>query len=258
MRAFLSGMPECKIGLNNIQIITSNPDRQGNVDSTLPPEGMVGLEDVQFHPCVKLNSFDSDKTISFIPPDGEFLLMKYRTNDHVQLPFRVNVAVNDSSPSRVEYQVSVKSTFPSSMNAQKVVIRIPTPQNTASTTLNYTKGKAKYKGAENAILWKMAVFEGQQLASMNATAILVDTSSSSLGDSSISKKSWTRPPITLDFEVLMFTSSGLLIRYLKVFEKSNYETVRWVRYDACFDLDLDVYYILYYESLQNRKNKQKN
>jgi hypothetical protein len=28
----------------------------------------------------------------------------------------------------------------------------------------------------------------------------------------------------------MFTSSGLLVRYLKVFEKSNYSSVKWVRY----------------------------
>ena len=28
----------------------------------------------------------------------------------------------------------------------------------------------------------------------------------------------------------MFTSSGLLVRFLKVFEKNNYNSVKWVRY----------------------------
>lgn len=28
----------------------------------------------------------------------------------------------------------------------------------------------------------------------------------------------------------MFTSSGLLVRFLKVFERSNYQSVKWVRY----------------------------
>jgi AP-2 complex subunit mu-1 len=28
----------------------------------------------------------------------------------------------------------------------------------------------------------------------------------------------------------MFTASGLLVRYLKVFEKSGYNSVKWVRY----------------------------
>ena len=39
--------------------------------------GSVTLEDCQFHQCVKLGKFDSDRTISFIPPDGEFELMRY-------------------------------------------------------------------------------------------------------------------------------------------------------------------------------------
>lgn len=30
--------------------------------------------------------------------------------------------------------------------------------------------------------------------------------------------------------VVMFTASGLLVRFLKVFEKSNYQSVKWVRY----------------------------
>lgn len=41
---------------------------------------------------------------------------------------------------------------------------------------------------------------------------------------------WARPPIDVDFQVLMFTSSGLIVRFLKVFEKSNYTSIKWVRY----------------------------
>ena len=44
------------------------------------------------------------------------------------------------------------------------------------------------------------------------------------------RKAWSRPPINVDFQVLMFTSSGLLVRFLKVFERSNYQSVKWVRY----------------------------
>ena len=28
----------------------------------------------------------------------------------------------------------------------------------------------------------------------------------------------------------MFTASGLMVRFLKIFEKSNYNSVKWVRY----------------------------
>ena len=37
----------------------------------------IELADITFHQCVKLGKFDVDRTISFVPPDGEFILMKY-------------------------------------------------------------------------------------------------------------------------------------------------------------------------------------
>lgn len=47
----------------------------------------VELEDVKFHQCVRLSRFENDRTISFIPPDGEFELMSYRLNTHVSVLF---------------------------------------------------------------------------------------------------------------------------------------------------------------------------
>ncbi|KAF9689684.1 hypothetical protein SADUNF_Sadunf01G0117900 [Salix dunnii] len=44
------------------------------------------------------------------------------------------------------------------------------------------------------------------------------------------KKTWMRPPIQIEFQVPMFTASGLRVRFLKVWEKSGYNTMEWVRY----------------------------
>jgi AP-2 complex subunit mu-1 len=55
------------------------------------------------------------------------------------------------------------------------------------------------------------------------------------------RKQWSRPPIGMEFAIVMFTSSGLLVRYLKVIEKSGYRyrgvgeeadgsSVKWVKY----------------------------
>jgi Adaptor complexes medium subunit family len=40
--------------------------------------------------------------VSFVPPDGEFELMNYRTSDNIQLPFRVLPSVSEPSRNRVE------------------------------------------------------------------------------------------------------------------------------------------------------------
>lgn len=70
MKSFLSGMPELKLGLNDKVLLEARG---------LATKGKaVEMEDVRFHQCVRLARFENDRTISFIPPDGEFELMSYR------------------------------------------------------------------------------------------------------------------------------------------------------------------------------------
>ena len=75
--------------------------------------------------------------------------------------------VREISRQKMEVRIVVKSTFAAGLFGQKIEIKIPTPKNTASVQLLCMKGKAKYKAAENAIIWKMKVF----------TVSLFDTSS---------------------------------------------------------------------------------
>lgn len=49
----------------------------------------VELEDVKFHQCVRLSRFENDRTISFIPPDGDSELMSYRLNTTVSTCSRI-------------------------------------------------------------------------------------------------------------------------------------------------------------------------
>ena len=44
---------------------------------------LIELDDLQFHQCVRLHKFSSEKVIEFTPPDGEFELVKYRVSDNV-------------------------------------------------------------------------------------------------------------------------------------------------------------------------------
>lgn len=36
----------------------------------------IAIDDCQFHQCVKLSKFETEHSISFVPPDGEFELMR--------------------------------------------------------------------------------------------------------------------------------------------------------------------------------------
>lgn len=227
MRAYLSGTPECKFGLNDRLLLDNDGqqslpsgNRQGS-KATKAAAGSVTLEDCQFHQCVKLGKFDSDRIISFVPPDGEFELMRYRATENVNLPFKVHAIVNEVGKTKVEYSIGVRANFGSKLFATNVVVRIPTPLNTARITERCTQGKAKYEPSENNIVWKIGRFTGQSEFVLSAEAELT---------SMTNQKAWSRPPLSMNFSLLMFTSSGLLVRYLKVFEKSNYSSVKWVRY----------------------------
>lgn len=234
LKVHLSGQPECKFGLNDSLTL----DTAGNGDSydggsgdhngsedygerNMANAGAVKLEDCQFHQCVRLDDFDNDRIISFIPPDGEFELMRYRSVENINLPFRVIAQVTEMGRVKVDYEITVRGNFKPKLYATDIVIRVPTPLNTTDTTCSTTSGKAKYEPSVNQIVWKINRFSGGSEYSLRATAQLTATTV---------LKPWSRPPISMDFSLSMFTSSGILVRYLKIFEKANYSTVKWVRY----------------------------
>ena len=78
MKCYLSGMPELRLGLND-KVMFESTGRTSRGKS-------IEMEDVKFHQCVRLSRFENDRTISFIPPDGEFELMSYRLNSQVLSP----------------------------------------------------------------------------------------------------------------------------------------------------------------------------
>ncbi|KAI9791995.1 MAG: hypothetical protein M1816_003264 [Peltula sp. TS41687] len=223
MRAYLTGTPECKFGLNDRLLLdgdnlTLPSGNRAGAKATRAAAGSVTLEDCQFHQCVKLGKFDADRIISFVPPDGEFELMRYRATENVNLPFKVHAIVNEVGKTKVEYSIAIKANYGSKLFATNVIVRVPTPLNTAKITERTSQGKAKYEPEHNNIVWKIPRFTGQSEYVLSAEAILT---------SMTNQKAWSRPPLSLNFSLLMFTSSGLLVRYLKVFEKSNYSSVKW-------------------------------
>lgn len=57
----------------------------GNTDNDATRTGkpVVVIDDCQFHQCVKLSKFETEHSISFIPQDGEFELMRYDLNYYI-------------------------------------------------------------------------------------------------------------------------------------------------------------------------------
>ena len=81
--------------------IMANAKLSGMPDLTLIFTNPRLLDDVSFHPCVRYAVFESDRILSFIPPDGEFELMSYRLNTSVKPLIWVTPIVERHKGSRV-------------------------------------------------------------------------------------------------------------------------------------------------------------
>lgn len=216
MKSFLSGMPELKLGLNDKLMFEATGRSTSRIKA-------VELEDIKFHQCVRLARFENDRTISFIPPDGEFELMSYRLNTQVKPLIWVEAVVEPHSHSRIEYMIKTKSQFKSRSIANNVEIIIPVPADVDTPSFKASIGTVTYFPDRNAIIWTIKQFSGTKEYLMRAHFGLPSISSDDGGDK------W-KAPIEVKFEIPYFTVSGLQVRYLKIIEKSGYQALPWVRY----------------------------
>ena len=257
------------------------------------PEVLIGgmidhhgyaLQDVSFHQCVNLGRYNTEKVVSFVPPDGEFELMKYRCNENISLPFRVLPVINELGRTRLEVKVAVKSAFNDKLFALNVVLTIPMPDNTARADIQPSQG-GEQGGTDSSCMgqrWSMRLqasdarhiaMQGRQ--SMMPKSMPWSGRSSALmgsgnthfqqvlsgwqpperkshGEGHPSQCHSRRVPMCwqhetcaaccqwpvrlkkdsdsgLNMQVPMFSSSGLRVQYLKVWEKSSYKVDKWVR-----------------------------
>jgi AP-1 complex subunit mu len=215
MKSFLSGMPELKLGLND-RIAAAGGGGGKSVE----------LEDIKFHQCVRLSRFEQDRTIAFIPPDGDFELMSYRISAGVQGKslIGVEVVVDRSRKTKLEYMVKVRSNFKSRSIANDVEISIPVASD-ADTPQFKTSGigSAKYEPEKDVFVWSIKQLQGQKEYIMTGTFGLPSVEAEN-------RDIFMKKPVNVKFEIPYFTVSGLTVRYLKIVEKSGYHALPWVRY----------------------------
>ena len=275
MRSFLSGMPELKLGLNDKALFDAQgrtgPKKAVEMEARagggiaccmlpvvhappLTPRPSPPFQDIKFHQCVRLARFENDRTISFIPPDGEFELMSYRLNTTVKPLIWVETVIETHGRSRVEYNVKARTQFKSRSAANNVDIYIPVPHDVDSPAFKATMGTATYVPDLDAIKWTVRQvrrglvvvagcapgwgvgnaanpipppfpqFYGGKEALLRATFGLPSVSAEDDGDN------WRKRNVKVSFEVPYYSVSGIQVRYLKITDKSGYTALPWVRY----------------------------
>jgi len=92
LKSFLSGMPECRLGLNSAG------------------------EDAVFPQFVNTSKWADERVVSFVPPDGEFAVMSYRCSEGIDMPFSVKTNV-------VEARTSLKARLSGRVGNEACAVR---------------------------------------------------------------------------------------------------------------------------------------
>ncbi|KAK4536793.1 hypothetical protein CDCA_CDCA09G2818 [Cyanidium caldarium] len=224
IKCFLSGMPELKLGLNDKLQLQRSGNTAGGGGGTATAAGAVELEDVKFHQCVRLDRFESERVILFVPPDGEFELMTYRVSGaHIKPLFLIDSTV-EMSAHKMEYLVRARSQYPSKHTANKVRVYVPAPEDADSPRFKASLGRVKYVPERDALLWQVKHFPGSKEAHLQGAFGLPSVAGGH-------GRQWAvKRPVQMQFEIPYFTVSGLQVRYLKVWSREGYTSYPWVRY----------------------------
>jgi len=215
MKSFLSGMPDLKLGLNDKALFeATGRSTKGRA---------VELDDIKFHQCVRLTKFENERTISFVPPDGDFELMSYRLDMSVKPLFSIESVYEYKSKTKIEYYVKAKSNYKAKNSANNVEIYIPVPCDAQQPTFKTANGTVSYLPDRDAMVWIIKQFPGQKEMVMKASFMLPSILSAD-------RDAFQKVPISIVFEIPYFTVSGINVRYLKIVEKSGYIALPWVRY----------------------------
>jgi len=253
MRVYLTGMPELKLGLND-KVLFENLGKVSKKGQS------VDLEDVKFHQCVRLNKFETERNISFVPPDGEFVLMSYRLSTRIKPLILIECHATMHGTSRVEYNIKAKAQFKKKSTANNVKIYIPVPKDADSPVISSMVGHGEYLPEEDCICWNIKQFPGgkeftchaevglpsisseESQAELSALSHTSTRFSDALGENKSEetenvtgkpRRSFVesrKRPIRIAFEIPYFTVSGLQVRYLKIMDKTGYSALPWVRY----------------------------
>ncbi|CCW60158.1 unnamed protein product [Phytomonas sp. EM1] len=220
MNSFLSGMPNCELTLN-ARIDSDSLERKSE-------ENQVTLSDVSFHTCVRFDMFSAKQCLRFVPPDGKFTLIQYRSSEDFSPPLRiVSARMEEVSKTRIEVQFCLKSDSYHNLKVSNVEVIVPCPEDTVTVSMQVPKGRVKFQVTDRAIVWRLpSLGSGEEIpfhGEMKRLASTVENTQALL----------SKPPINISFECASRSISGLKVIGLKVEEPMlMYGSNKWVRYTS--------------------------
>ncbi|XP_046841058.1 AP-3 complex subunit mu-2-like [Xenia sp. Carnegie-2017] len=114
------------------------------------------LEDVSFHPCLRFRRWESERILSFVPPDGPFRLISYNVATGVNmLPLfaKPRVLFQEGGSGTFELLISSKPVM--GKNIENVDVTVPFPKQVLNLNLSTNVGTYTFDPIEKELSWEV-------------------------------------------------------------------------------------------------------
>ncbi|XP_014285233.1 AP-3 complex subunit mu-1 [Halyomorpha halys] len=200
---------------------------QGYIDCCIKLSGMPDLtlsfmnprlfDDVSFHPCVRFKRWETERILSFIPPDGNMRLMSYHIGSQrvVAIPIYVRHHLNFKE-GRLDLTVGPKQTI--GRTVENVVVEIPMPKCVSNCSLVCNQGKYSFDPVSRLLSWDVGRIDVSKLPNLQG---MVTCQSGSAMES--------KPTINVKFTINQMAVSGLKVNRLDMYGE-KYKPFKGVKY----------------------------
>jgi len=179
------------------------------------------FDDVSFHPCVRFKRWESDRILSFVPPDGNFRLCSYNIGNSslVAIPVYVRHTLSwqGGTAGKLDITIGPKQTM--GRNVEQVKVEIPMPKSVLNVTLISSQGKYSFDPTTKVLLWEVGKIDQTKLPNIRGTVNL------SAGSSPAS----ANPTINVKFSISQLAVSGLKVNRLDMYGE-KYKPFKGVKY----------------------------
>uniref|UniRef100_A0A1B6KHT4 MHD domain-containing protein n=1 Tax=Graphocephala atropunctata TaxID=36148 RepID=A0A1B6KHT4_9HEMI len=201
---------------------------QGYVDCCIKLSGMPDLtlsfmnprlfDDVSFHPCVRFKRWESERILSFIPPDGNLRLMSYHIGSQsvVAIPIYVRPTVSFKD-GRLDITVGPKQTI--GRTVENVVLEIPMPKTVLNCVLTPSQGKYTFDPVSRVLVWDVGRIDVSKLPNIRGSINL----------QSGAPPVESNPTINVKFSINQLAVSGLKVNRLDMYGE-KYKPFKGVKY----------------------------
>ena len=230
IKSYLQGLPSVLLQLDPMMTVANRP-----IPKNLP----LKYDDICFAPFVQAQSFDSDRSMTFQPPDGENEIFTYRTTRPIPPPFTFSVVFETVMAKVIVVRISIQSSFPSTIHATDVTTIFQCPIEISSVSCEIPSSLLDsqvpdYDRKSRQAKWTIKNFPGMQEYSVRFRFIFDDGLSGAAET--------VLGPISLQYQIENYLTSGLSVKnFMASTQGSASPPKKWSRLvsDAsCYTINL--------------------